>query len=81
MNDTKECALELASLVKNKLMYVNIIPYNETSNLQYKQSNLFKINEFYDILKKNNVYVITRKNLTKGLDAACGQLRAKESAK
>ena len=76
INDTKECALELASLVKDKLMYVNIIPYNETSHFELKRSNDFKIKSFYDILKMNNVNVTIRKEMGGNLSAACGQLRA-----
>ena len=76
INDTKECALELASLVKDKLMYVNIIPYNETSHFELKRSNDFKIKSFYDILKSNNVNVTIRKEMGGNLSAACGQLRA-----
>ena len=80
INDSEEDALNLVSLVKGKLMYVNLIPYNETSNFTFKRSNEFKINKFYDILKKNGINVIIRKNIAGGINAACGQLRAKESA-
>ncbi len=80
INDSEKDALDLVSLVKGKLMYVNLIPYNETSNFTFKRSNEFKINKFYDILKKNGINVIIRKNIASGINAACGQLRAKESA-
>lgn len=76
INDSKECALELSNLVKNKLMYVNLIPYNETTHFELKRSNDFKIKEFYDILKSNNVNVTIRKEMGGNLSAACGQLRA-----
>lgn len=78
INDTEECALELANVFKGKLVYINIIPYNETSNIVFKRSNDFKIKNFYDILKKNNVNVTIRKAMGSGLSAACGQLRASE---
>lgn len=80
INDSEKDALDLVSLVKGKLMYVNLIPYNETSNFTFKRSNEFKISKFYDILKKNGINVIIRKNIASGINAACGQLRAKESA-
>jgi 23S rRNA (adenine2503-C2)-methyltransferase len=76
INDSDKCAYELASLVKGKLMYVNLIPYNETSNFTMKRSNDFKIKSFYDILKTNNVNVTIRKEMGGNLSAACGQLRA-----
>ncbi len=76
INDSDECARELSNLVKGKLMYVNLIPYNETSNFTMKRSNDFKIKSFYDILKSNNVNVTIRKEMGGNLSAACGQLRA-----
>ena len=78
INDTDECAYELANLIKGKLMYVNLIPYNETSNFTMKRSNDFKIKSFYDILKSNNINVTIRKEMGGNLSAACGQLRANE---
>ena len=77
INDSDECAYELSNLIKGKLMYVNLIPYNETSNFQMKRSNDFKIKSFYDILKMNNVNVTIRKEMGGNLSAACGQLRAR----
>ena len=76
INDSDECARELASLVKGKLMYVNLIPYNETSHIELKRSNDFKIKSFYDILKSYDVNVTIRKEMGGNLSAACGQLRA-----
>jgi 23S rRNA (adenine2503-C2)-methyltransferase len=76
INDTDDCARELARLIKGKLMYVNLIPYNETTHFELKRSNDFKIKSFYDILKSNNVNVTIRKEMGGNLSAACGQLRA-----
>ncbi len=77
INDSDDCAQELSNLIKGKLMYVNLIPYNETSNFQMKRSNDFKIKSFYDILKSNNINVTIRKEMGSKLSAACGQLRAR----
>ena len=76
INDTDDCARELAKLIKGKLMYVNLIPYNETTHFELKRSNDFKIKSFYDILKSNNINVTIRKEMGGNLSAACGQLRA-----
>ena len=81
INDSEICAKELSNLLKGKLVYVNLIPYNETSNFTMKRSNDFKIKKFYDILKSNNVNVTIRKEMGGNLSAACGQLRAEESTK
>ncbi len=76
INDTEECAYDLAKLLNEKLVYVNLIPYNETKNNDYKKSEIFKINKFYDILKKKNINVTRRKEMGPKIDAACGQLSA-----
>ncbi len=81
VNDTHECAYELAKLVKGINIYVNLIPYNETSHIEYKTSPNSHVMEFYDILKKNNINVTVRKRFGDEIDAACGQLRANEVEK
>lgn len=76
VNDSKENALELANLIKGINCYVNLIPYNETSNISYKTSQKVTINDFYDILKKNNINVTIRREFGSKVSAACGQLRS-----
>ncbi|MBO5529840.1 MAG: 23S rRNA (adenine(2503)-C(2))-methyltransferase RlmN [Bacilli bacterium] len=80
VNDSKECALELCSILKEINCYVNLIPYNETENIEFKRSNPSQIGEFYDILKKNNINVTIRKEFGSKVSAACGQLRAEIEA-
>jgi len=74
VNDSVTDAINLSNLIKGMNAYVNLIPYNETSHIEYKKSK--KIKEFYDILKKNNVNVTIRKEFGSKVNAACGQLRA-----
>lgn len=78
INDEKKYALELVNLLKGMNVYVNLIPYNETNYNKYKKSSKERILAFYDILKKHNINVTIRKEFGLGIDAACGQLRAKE---
>lgn len=78
VNDSKECAQELANLLKNMNCYVNLIPYNETENIQFKRTKKVQILAFYDILKKNGINVTIRREFGSKVDAACGQLRAKQ---
>lgn len=78
VNDSKEEALELSRLLKGRLVYVNLIPYNSTTNFTFERSKDFKINAFYDILKQNNIEVIVRKEMGSDITGACGQLRANE---
>ena len=76
VNDTIECAMELAKLLKGINCYVNLIPYNETSHIEYKKSKQETILSFYDILKKNKINVTIRREFGSKLNAACGQLRS-----
>ena len=76
VNDTEECAKELCNLLKGLNCYVNLIPYNETSHIEYKKSTQDSIMKFYDILKKNNIGVTIRREFGSKVNAACGQLRS-----
>ena len=81
INDTDECAVELAKLLKGINCYVNLIPYNETENISFKRTKKVQIMRFYDILKKKNINVTIRKEFGSNVDAACGQLRANKGGK
>ncbi len=76
VNDFEQNALELARLIHGMNAYVNLIPYNETSHIEYKKSNQKRILKFYDILKKNHIQVTIRREFGSEVMAACGQLRA-----
>lgn len=76
LNDSAENAKELAKLIRGMNAYVNLIPYNETENLDFKRSSKDSIMRFYDILKKEKISVTIRKEFGGNIDAACGQLRA-----
>lgn len=81
INDTSDCALKLAKLLKGINCYVNLIPYNETSHIEFKKSDKMTITNFYDILKKNNINVTIRREFGSKVSAACGQLRSKHEEK
>ena len=76
VNDTEECAKELAGLLRGINGYVNLIPYNKTSS-KYEKSNSNAINKFYDTLKKLKINVTVRREFGSKVDAACDQLRSK----
>ena len=75
VNDLDVNAKELGKLLKGLNVYVNLIPYNETSNNDYKRSKI--TNTFFDLLKKEGLNVTVRKEHGHDIDAACGQLRGK----
>ncbi len=76
INDSIDNALELCELLKGMNCYVNLIPYNETSHIEYKKSSKDTIMKFYDTLKKNGINVTVRREFGSKVNAACGQLRA-----
>lgn len=78
VNDTKEDAINLCELLKGMNCYVNLIPYNETNNIEFKRSKKDTILEFYDIIKKRNIGVTIRREFGSKISAACGQLRSKK---
>ena len=80
VNDSVSNAYELAKLLKGMNVYVNLIPYNETSHLEFRKSRKEQINKFFDCLKKEGINVTVRREFGSKIDAACGQLRSKEEA-
>lgn len=81
VNDSEECAIKLVHLLKGLNCYVNLIPYNETSHIEYKTSPKVTINRFYDILKEGNINVTIRREFGSKVSAACGQLRSEQIGK
>lgn len=80
INDTVECADQLQQLLKGLNAYINLIPYNEVKEKNYRTANDRQALLFYDMLKKRNVAVTLRQKKGDDIDAACGQLRAKYEA-
>ena len=81
VNDSIDNAVELSKLLRGMNVYVNLIPYNETSHIEFKKSSKERILKFYDTLKQNGINVTIRREFGGKIDAACGQLRAKEVEK
>ena len=81
VNDSEDNAMELANLLRGMNVYVNLIPYNETSHIEYKKSSNDRVMKFYDTLKRRGINVTVRREFGGNIDAACGQLRANEVEK
>ncbi len=77
INDTYQCANELADVLHGLNVYVNLIPYNEVKEKPYKRSTPEAMHAFYDQLKKRSLNVTLRREQGSDIDAACGQLRSK----
>ena len=78
LNDSLKNASELATLLKGTFAYVNLIPYNEVSENEFRRSDKDSVRAFYEELKRIGVNVTIRKEFGSDIDAACGQLRAKK---
>ena len=76
INDSEKCAYELANLLRGLNCYVNLIPYNVTSPIEFKRTEEKNILKFYDILKKEKIAVTIRREFGTEIASACGQLRS-----
>lgn len=74
INDSTEQAKQLAELINEINCFVNLIPYNETANSEFKRSK--NADEFFDTLKKEGINAIFRREFGGNIKAACGQLSA-----
>jgi 23S rRNA (adenine2503-C2)-methyltransferase len=81
VNDTPECANQLAALMRGKLYHVNLIPYNTTPDGPFAGTADDRIWAFAAILEAANVPTTVRKNMGRDIAAACGQLRAETQPK
>lgn len=81
INDSDECARDLVKLLRGRNVYVNLIPYNETSHIEFKKSSASRKDAFFTILNESGITVTVRREFGGGISAACGQLRANEVKK
>ncbi len=77
LNDSDECAKELAGLIGGMLCHVNLIPVNPVNENSYAESSVQCIQRFTNILNKNGINVTVRRTLGSDINASCGQLRQK----
>lgn len=75
VNDSDECARELAKNLKGILCHVNLIPVNEVKERDYVKSAPERVQKFAAVLQDSGVETTIRRKLGTDIDAACGQLR------
>ncbi|HEV2613926.1 MAG TPA: 23S rRNA (adenine(2503)-C(2))-methyltransferase RlmN [Gammaproteobacteria bacterium] len=81
INDKRQHAEQLVTLLRDVPAKVNLIPFNPFPYTQYKRSSQSVINAFRDILKSAGLITVTRKTRGDDIDAACGQLVGKVNDK
>ncbi len=79
VNDSDECARELATKLKGMLCHVNLIPVNSVKERDYIKSDTARINSFIKILESRGINVTVRRTLGSDINASCGQLRRGET--
>lgn len=78
INDQKEHAEKLSEIIQGLNCHVNLIPINCVPERNYVRTSKNDIFNFKKILEKNKINVTIRRTQGDDIDAACGQLRAKE---
>lgn len=77
LNSSKKHARELVELLKGIDCKVNLIPLNPTEDCEYAAPPRDKIRAFQNTLESHGMNVLLREEKGRDIDAACGQLRAK----
>jgi 23S rRNA (adenine2503-C2)-methyltransferase len=80
INDSEQTARDLAELLRGRLCHINIIPLNPVDVLPYERPDPEGIERFAQILRVASIPTTVRYSRGIDIDAACGQLRAKELA-
>ena len=77
ITDAPEDALHLVKLLKGIRAKVNLIPFNEAEELNYRRPPDTVVERFQQILIHHNISAFVRKNRGNDISAACGQLKKK----
>ena len=77
VNDSIDCAKQLAKLVSGYPTHINLIRLNDVKEKDLKGSNKDTINKFIETLEKNKASVTLRRSFGNDIEGACGQLRAR----
>lgn len=74
INDKPAHAKELAELLSGMRVKVNLIPFNESPVIPFKEPTEKAIDEFMTVLSANEVTATVRRSKGRSASAACGQL-------
>ncbi len=78
VNDSVECADQLARILKGIMCHINLIPANPVKENTFKKPNKNKILEFQKQLTKRGLNATVRRTLGADIEASCGQLRQRK---
>jgi 23S rRNA (adenine2503-C2)-methyltransferase len=77
VTDSPDDARALVRLLRGIPAKVNLIPFNEADELEYKRPSDETVERFQNVLVEHNVSAFVRKNRGNDISAACGQLMKK----
>jgi 23S rRNA (adenine2503-C2)-methyltransferase len=75
VNDSEDTARELVDLIGQRLVFVNLIPWNPIPGRDWKPSGGRAVGAFLDVLQTAGVPSAVRTPRGRDIAAACGQLR------
>lgn len=80
LNDRPEHARQLADVASKLRSNVNLIRYNQVPDLPYQRPDDDAVQGFQKVLRGRGINCHIRASRGRDIDAACGQLRRRESA-
>jgi 23S rRNA (adenine2503-C2)-methyltransferase len=75
VNDSAQCAEELARRLRGMLCHVNLIPVNHVNGSSFRKSSRDRLRIFEAILLKHGLTATVRRTLGADIQASCGQLK------
>ena len=75
VNDTPECARELAKILHGIHCHITLIAANEFDGSPFRRSKAKSVKAFQELLEKLGMTVTLRREMGTDIMAACGQLR------
>ncbi len=79
VNDSRQCAAELAAKLHGFICHVNLIPVNDVAERGNVRSSDDDIIKFCQTLQSLGINATIRRTLGKDINASCGQLRRKKN--
>lgn len=77
-NSSLKDAEELADLLRGRVCHINLIPLNDNYKMGLRRPIGKDIQAFADYLENRGLSVTVRREMGSGIQAACGQLQAKQ---
>ncbi|MEN6305948.1 MAG: 23S rRNA (adenine(2503)-C(2))-methyltransferase RlmN [Armatimonadia bacterium] len=78
VNDDFDDAERLGKLLKHQPHHINLIPFNEVANSRFHAPHKVRVRAFLEACRRHRLNVSVRHSKGGDIDAACGQLRAKQ---